>query len=194
MKKFFVLFVIAALLVAGGSVAYAKPGIGQNGGDISTKAYDWSPERTFRWVRFIPTVGAGKAADLPSLTADSIVIWDTVSDDGCTVTTTTTSNDPRVAGVVLYAIETPDVVGQLVSADNGKRNWGWLQTYGKCEVNMMTLGDSVAGGALGTGSTAGQCASYIASTTTGLTNGLAGFYYDAGTAGATGVEAFLKVQ
>lgn len=193
MKRIFTLFVIAAFLLAGG-VAYAAPGVGQDGGEISTKAYNWSPERTFRWVRYQPAVGTGNYLNIPSLTKDSIVIWDTISDDGVTVTTTTTSNDPRVAGIVLYAIATPEVCGQFASADNAKRNYGWLQTYGKCNVNMMTLGDSVAGGAMGTGSTSGQASSFTASTTSGMTNGNAGFYYDAGTAGATGVECFLKVQ
>lgn len=197
MKKISI-FLIAILLCFSG-VAFAASSTAlqtsPGAGDIVAKhGSNMIADKTFRIVRYMPTVGAGKAGDLVSLTKDSIVIWDFTSDDGVTITTTTTSNDPAVAGIVPVAIQTPEVFGQTLTEDLMCRNWGWLQTYGRSNVNMMTLGDSVAGGALGTGSTNGQAASYIASTTSGRTNGIAGCYLDAGTAGATGVEVFLKVQ
>jgi hypothetical protein len=193
MKKSLILLV-AALLVCG--VAFAATPANQispGAGDIVAKhGSDMIPDKTFRLVRYMPSVLGN--LNVATLTKDSIVIWDIASDDGVTITTTLTSNDPAVAGIVPIAILTPETFGQTLTEDLGRRNWGWVQTYGKSNVNMMTLGTAAAGACLGTGSDRGQAAAFIASTTPGSTNGSAGFYFDAGTAAATGVECFLKVQ
>jgi hypothetical protein len=196
MKKFLVLLVVALLCVSG--VAYAGQvalGVSPGAGEIIAKngAND-IPDKTFRIVRFMVASNDVKPADTPSLTADSIVIWDTTSDDGVTVCTTTTSYDSAVAGVVPIAILTPDAPGATANVDLGRRNWGWLQTYGKCEVYGMTLGTAAVKSALGTSSQAGAAGVYVSSATVPTTQGNAGFYYDAYTAGATDVEAFVRLN
>lgn len=198
MKKI-AFILLAALLVCGmSSLSFAaNRSMGDDGGWVAPKAYDWSPERTFRWVRYVaPSTSAALISTESKLTADSIVIWDCTSDDGVTVTTTTTSYDSAVAGVVLNDILTPDLNTDGNSAQNSysKRNWGWLQTYGLAEVSGMTLGTAAVKSAVGTSSQCGKAGTFVASTTNPVLQGNAGVYLDAYTAGATDVEVFLKCE
>jgi hypothetical protein len=136
------------------------------------------------------------------ISVDSIVIWDTVSDDGRSVTLTTTSADSRVAGVVVgSSILTSEAgtIGNTATQHIGKRNWGWIQTYGKCEVSVDATSTLVAGYAIGCGTLYGQASGFSplsgGSTivaTHAANMGMAGFAYDNATASATDVEVFLK--
>jgi len=152
MKKVFSILLVA-LLIAG--VAFASPGnqVSPGAGDIVAKHGAMStPDRTFRLVRFMPPARA--LAYSPSLTKDSIVIWDTVSQDGVTVTTTTTSGDCRVAGIAVVTFLTPEVLGKTASDDMNGRSWGWIQTYGLCNMRIGATG-TAANSVIGTGVTEG---------------------------------------
>lgn len=129
MKKLLVL-VIALSLMLGGAVAFAY----DEGGEINIKESSFGsasdPVRVYQLVRypnFGPTIGT-------SLSAGDVVIWDLISDDGVTVNiigpgAISASND-AVAGVVVGAIPTADNQASSAAADIGRRNWGYIQTYG----------------------------------------------------------------
>lgn len=192
MKKIFSVIVIISMLFCGvaiASPAYRQsPGIGDILGQGKLPS---DPHRVFRMVRYVPL--ASGTAGSAKLSADSICVWDTVSDDGVTVTTTTTSYDSAVAGIIVLDILTPDegTLGNTAVNDMGKRNWGWLQTYGLSEVTVQADGVASVKSALGTGSECGKASLFVGSTTSSTVQGNAGFYYDAVTTTKTDAEVFV---
>lgn len=193
MKKFLVIS-LAVLLSA--SLVYAVPATNNSGpGDIlGNGKIDSKPHKIFRLVRFVP--GSGDPTNIPSLTTDSIVVWDTNSDDGVTITTSATSCDSRVAGIVVTAIPTQDVncAGNTATADIGHRNWGWLQTYGKHQVAAFCANSVISeGGSFGVGLLAGSASGYpnVGQTSVPTNAGRAGFVMDAVTASQANVTVFI---
>lgn len=176
----------------------ATPGYRQNPGTgdiLGQGKYQSDAHKIFRMVRYVPVTYAGATA----LAADSIVIWDLSADDGVTVTTTTTSRDSAVAGIIVVQALTPDVDGNTAVQDIGHPNWTWLQTYGLSQVDLNTTAGVSAGYAFGTSATAGEVTYFIPSSnnsdiTVGdsARQGNAGFFYDAATAGDNDVQVFLK--
>jgi len=190
MKKRIFLSIVAILLIAG--VAFALPGyrMSPGTGDILGQGkYQQDPHKIFRMVRYVPPTYAGSA----TLAADSIVTWYLVDDDGVTVTTSTTSHDSAVAGIISVQALTPDVDGNTAAEDVGKRNWTWLQTYGLAQVNVTTT-ITTAGEAMGTSGTAGEAAPFLPSVTQPALNGNAGFFYDSAATGADDVECFINLD
>ena len=180
MKKIFVFLFVAILLLGGMAYAGNTDILGQGG-------FQSDPHRIYRLVRFMPTSGSATSI---TLSAEAIVIWDTTSDDGVTITTTTTSGDAAVAGVVPVAILTPDVCGRSAADDIGGRNWGMLQTYGLAQVTVNSAGSAGVNKAIGTSAAATQAGMYSGS---GTPNGnSAGFAYDSGS--GTDVEVFLTLD
>ena len=198
MKKVISLVLIALLMMSG--VALAQPAFRQSPGEgaimNNLQGGTWaSPTKTFRMVRWAP---AQQGPNVPSLTADSIVIWDANSDDGVTVTTTTTSNDSAVAGLIPVRILTPDASRSL-SSDVGQRNWGYLQTYGYALADCADDTVIAAKGKFGTSDQAGLIGGPGAlgggGETAAATNlGLAGFVFDAVTASKTEQEVFIQCE
>ena len=191
MKKF-ILTIFAVLLLAGQSFA-ATPGYRSDPGvgDILGQGkYQSDAHRIFRMVRYIPaTAHAGGA----TLAADSIVIWSLSADDGVTVTTSTTSYDSAVAGIIVQQALTSDTEGNTAAQDVGLVNWTWLQTYGKSQADFESANGIVAAGsALGISGTAGKVAKFLPSTSNAALNGNCGFFYDALAAGDSDVEVFLR--
>ena len=161
MKKILCFALIALLLAGAIGVANAaergrkqSPGVGNI---VTSGSYDWEPGKTFRLVRYVQRdVYSENISDY--ITADSIVIWSTLSPDGVTVTTTIVTSDSRVAGVM--AVNTPEQItaGNTAQQDYAQQNWGWLQTHGLAQVRTDTsisIGSILSGDALGTGSVAG---------------------------------------
>ena len=144
-------------------------------------------------VRYVAqaTSGSGSA----TLPAESIVVWDVGNDDGVTVTTTTTSGDSTVAGIISVAALTQDTVSNTAAQDVGKDNWTWLQTYGYAQVRVLGR-INTAGDAMGTSTTADEAGDYhippAAGKTARTVGGVAGFFYDSSAAAADDVEVFLK--
>ena len=194
MRKLVVLFSIA-LLIATQALA-ATPGYRINPGIGEVKAYSQGgrqddPGKTFRMVRYVPASGDG---DSTTLVTESIVVWDTTSDDGVTVTTTTVSPASIVAGIIAQAALTPETLGNTAAKDRGKRNWTWLQTHGLAQVRVNATNAVAAGDAMGTSATAGEADIYVASTTESTKLGNAGFFYDAAVAATDDVECFIKCE
>lgn len=190
-RKIIALLIISLFI---GGVASARnldsPGIGDK---LGQGKFESDPHKIFRLVHYDQvTQGSG------TLAADSIVIWDLTQDDGVTVTTTTTSWDSAVAGILVTQALTQETSGNTAAQDRGKRNWAWLQTYGKSQVNLSTTEDCTAGDVFGTSTTAGEATIYEPSVAdTGAKKidaaqqGKAGFFYDNGTAGDDDVECFI---
>lgn len=189
MSRKFILVLLAVLFIAGTAIA-ATPGdrTSPGRGEISTMPYPSDPPKKFRVVRFVGTAGGSAQAK------DSIVVWDSTLDDGITINTTTTSGDSTVAGVLVTAALTQDTADNTAVQDIGKDNWAWLQTYGLSQVDTSSAVAIVAGGAMGTSTTAGAATMFLPSTTSPNVQGYAGFFFDAASAGATDVECFVKTE
>jgi len=198
MTKRIIALLFVALLIGG--VAFAatpgnrvSPGVGyipEQGGTIS------DAQKTFRMVRYMPASATNNSA---TLSADTIVIWDLTSDDGITVTTSTTSGDTAVAGIIANAALTPDfgAIGRTAKQDRNKRNWTWLQTYGLADVYLADTGNLTVKGAFGTSTVAGEAQGNITwGSATGTVQGVAGFAYDtAGPGdGITTYEVFVRCE
>lgn len=166
-----------------------SPGVG----DIMGQGkHAWQPHKTFRLVRWRPQANS-LDGDAASLSNDSIVIWDTVSDDGVSVTSAITSRDPSVAGIIVQTALTPDNVN-VISQDMSMRSFTWLQTYGICEMKIGTnpitvkevVGTSTVPGA-------GDYTSPDQSGSWPTTAGIAGFAMSSGPASGTTL-VFLKCE
>ena len=197
------IIVLIALFLSVGVAFGQTPGYRLGPGSPGTLAsnqggYQSDPSKTFRLVRYVQQEIADETYNL---TADALVIWDTRSaDDGVTITTSTTSYDSRVAGIVvqlcLTAEDTSDTAAQAI----GKRNWTWLQTYGRSDVDFGVAMTGAVNAAFGISSaqpgTAGMWSNWFLSTdSTGvISGGSAGFIMDAATAGAQGVDCFLRCE
>lgn len=72
----------------------------------------------------LATAGAHEISD------DSVVIWDTTSNDGVSVQTTTTSYDALVAGVTMDFLNGSSR-DNTASEDEGYDNWARIQTWGR---------------------------------------------------------------
>jgi len=188
------LSLLLVILLVSGIAFAAQPGYrkGPGVGDIMGQGKQQSdPHKKFRMVRYVP---AGGTANSATLTAESLVVWDLVSDDGVTVTTTTTSYHSTVAGVLAQSTLTPTTLGRTAVQDKGDRCWTWLQTYGKAKCRVSASGDVAAGESMAASETAGEAADYIGSTSAGAVYGIAGFWYDASAKALDGVECFIMTE
>ena len=195
MKNLKMLLAIMFALLLGATVSYAATAgnkLDPGKGNIVKKTFDWTAEKTFRLVRYVPAAGTQNAATLDQY---SIVVWDTVSDDGVTVTTTTTSGSNAVAGIIVQNALTPPALGLSAQDDAGKRNWTWLQTYGYSKTIAENGGLLGVGDTFGTSTTAGKSNVFVLGTTTVGVRGDAGFAYDTATGdGSTTSEVFVKCE
>jgi len=97
------------------------------------------------------------------ISADRVVIWDTTSNDGVTVTTSTTSFDPLVAGVTIDAIV--GITSDNTAADSsGTSNWGRVRVYGRHAAVSWDSGDTICtvGGLVAHHNLAGEATSFLA--------------------------------
>ena len=198
MRKLFSVL-IAVLLLAGTAYA-ATPGYRRNPGTgdiLGQGKYQSDAHKIFRMVRYVPVTYSGAS----TLEADSIVVWNLTSDDGVTVTTSTTSSDSAVAGIIVQQALTPDTDGNTAAQDAGQGNWTWLQTYGLSQCDLSADGAVASGAAMGTGTSAGAATAHTVSSKTTLSGtndsralGNAGFFFDAAAASATDVECFVNLD
>ena len=188
MSKRKLLSLFLAVLFIAGTVFAAGFRTGPSGaGEILGQGkYPSDPHRIYRLVRYVATDA--------TLVAESIVVWDTSSDDGVSITTTTLSSDSTVAGIIDQEALTPDVVDNEASADIGRDNWTWLQTYGKAEVRIDASAGVTVGFAMGTAPPAGEATGFLPSTTSSFEQGNAGFFLDTCAAAADDCECFLVLD
>lgn len=190
--------ILLAILLFGGMAFAATPGYRQSPGTgniIQHGGYISDPHKTFRLVRWVGERHWNRVGQ--KLSADSIVIWDTISDDGVTITTVATSYDSRVAGVIVVAcLSAESWDSNSAAIDRSKRNWTWMQTYGKSQVDLATTAIVLTvGSALATGDVVGRAGVFWpTNTTSAQLQGNAGFFYDAESYGATNCEVFLRVE
>jgi len=91
---------------------------------------------------------ANQGPDAATINSGEVVVWDTTSADGVTITTTTTSADGAIAGIAATDIETADTTTSTgASGDTFGRNWGYITIYGPAvaEVggrNAAAVGES----------------------------------------------------
>lgn len=185
-RKIFLSLLLVSLLFGGYVFAQSGTSTGPSQGELISMPYQNTPPKRFRVVRYLGP------QDLEGLAADAIVVWDTTEDDGITIIETTTSSDSTVAGIIENACLTQDTDGNTAAQDRGKDNWTWLQTYGKAQVDVITIVG--AGDAMGTGTTAGEASNYAPTGNNAKTRGNAGFFMDAAAKDATDVEVFLKCE
>lgn len=200
MKKLYSLF-LAALLVAVSVPAFAidDPTFANYIKKRAEGAKFADASRGVRLVRF-----SNNGLNASSLVSGDAVVWDTVSDDGVSVRTTTTSADGAFAGIVCTTIPTSDAsTGTSAYDDLGRRNWGWIVVEG-----FMTA-RATAGGT--NGNSAGDI--FITSTDSGVittlenaggnstanqiqraVRGRGGFFFDAGDGSSTTYEVYVQRQ
>lgn len=197
MKK--ILSIVLVALLVGGVAFAAVPGVSKTPGTgfIITNMQGGTidqPSKTFRLVRFVPVAGSNNSL---TLTKDSAVIWDLVSDDGVTVTLSTTSGDSAVAGIVVQDGLTPDIgtLGNEASEDRANRNWTWLQTYGLSQADLRP-GEAIAaaGDAIGLSTSPGKISTFAAGVATPRNQGLLGFAYDSASASTSDVQVFVRCE
>ena len=192
MRKY-IAILLAVLLMAGTAFA-ATPGrdLSPGKGDImgNVGRYDFDAHKTFRLVRYVP---ADNSAVSTTLTANSLVIWDTTSDDGVTVTTTATSANAAVAGIIVQQALTPQTLGNTATQDYAKRNWTWLQTYGLATAALADdEGVVAAGSPIAIGADKGTVTGYNSAISP--FGASCGFAYDDIAASGTDSEVFLRCE
>ena len=130
MKKLFVLL-LAVLFFAG--AAY--------GAEIPTPAYEHivieaargaDPAKPAQVVKLVRYGRAGHGILDNKLSSGDVVVWDTSSNDGVTVSACVTSNDNAYAGVLVTDILT---AGSGV-IDKNDKNWGYICVRGYCLANI----------------------------------------------------------
>jgi hypothetical protein len=186
MKKLILsLFLALSFVGAGQAFAYDE------GGKVNVKEASGGsvadPVRVYTLVRY-----AEIAANDPALSAGEVVAWDTVSDDGVTVGKIgDAGSSDAVAGVVVSTtIPTADATGTAVESI-GRRNWGYIQTYGLC-TKAMVKGTIAAGQALVADDVNSGYAAGIPNGTLSRSGSIFGFAYDASSASANDAEIFIK--
>jgi len=148
--------------------------------------------RVLKLVRF-----ADREANTASVLSGDAVTLSLVSDDGVSVTRTTTSGDGAFVGISAMTIQTADGDATSVYDDQGRRNWGWVIVYGPANAK------SSAGGANG----AAAGAPFITSTDSGAITthrgtdnataqraGNDGFYMDAADGSSTSYEVYVTAM
>lgn len=136
MRKYLVI-ALSLLTTMFGGVAYAvdlpvEPGVIKR---INGASQD-TTYRAYKLVRF-----GNSTANTASISADSLVIWDVISDDGVTIAETNISADGAIAGIVVTTIPTSDATSGTSAADDaGRRNWGYIQVEGKTQVRVLAGG------------------------------------------------------
>lgn len=151
---------------------------------------------TVRLVKLVRNSNAGPST--ASVSSRDAVIYDVTSDDGVSITLTTTSADGAFAGIACTSIPSSDATaGNSAGDDEGRRNWGWIVVHGKADAKVT------AGGTNG----AGVKQVFITSTDSGAITGPntadaigsgkvysagGGFFFDAADTTSTSVEVFVE--
>lgn len=190
MKKLIYSFIIASFLFCGGvSFAYDEGvethKIEESGGPAATAV------RVYTLVRY-PEINPVRPDGLRGISAGDVVVWDTVSDDGLTVNyLDRTGSTDSVAGVVVTdTIPTADVTG-TASETAGRRNWGYIQTYG-LNTNVQIEATTVAGQSLIVHPTHNGWAMPADDDT--VVSRVFGFAYDAESSDNADAEAFINIR
>lgn len=157
---------------------------------------------TLKWVRY-----SEQAQNGASIVSGDAVVYDTVSDDGVSVSRSSASADGAFAGIAVVTIQTSDTVQNSPFEGNGKRNWGWIIVHGKAVANITAGGaaNCSAGDGFITSADAGVVSCYQTVPTAYLNNAyfagvvrkqaMGGFVFDAPAAATdTSIEVFVEKE
>ena len=82
--------------------------------------------------------------DSVTISSGDAVVYDSLSDDGITVTSTTTSGDNSFAGIAAMSINSSDASASATYAeDAGRRNWGWIVVHGPAIASIRAGGSNL---------------------------------------------------
>ena len=94
---------------------------------------------------FVLVRNRDNSANGTGLVSGDVVVWDANSADGITVTTTTTSGDNAIAGILVTTLATGDQAGATsADDDHGRKNWGYIQVYGPALASLTASGANSA--------------------------------------------------
>lgn len=147
MKKLKFIALISILALIGG-VAFSGKGFAEEQVDAGQQRGQANSIRSW----FI----ARNARQDTTISADRVVVFDTISDDGVSVTTSTLSSDPLVVGVTMDII--PSITSNATAPNSsGTVNWGRVQIYGLHTAVSWDSGATacIAGSLVGNALTAG---------------------------------------
>lgn len=164
MKK--LLSLVLALALVGGGFAFADVQL-DKGQSLSTSPKVWFVGRYAR-------TGSEERGGATHISADSVVIWDTTSNDGVTINKTTTSGDALVVGVTMDRIQGSSR-DTAATSDEAGGNWGRIQTWGRhANVRFQVAAGlfvPAAGMRVGSGSTSQDAAIFRDTSTDNTANG-----------------------
>lgn len=144
MRKLVSIF-LCAFLITGVGVVLADVQIDE-GQSKSTAPIKWFTARYARDAAFPSVISSGK-----------VVVWDSTSNDGVTVNTTTTSYDGLAIGITIDTIPASSRDNSAAN-DEGYNNWGRVQVWGRAAAVSFDSGATtcVAGSKVGAHSAAGE--------------------------------------
>lgn len=195
-KQLSLLVAILGLLVSTSAYAINNPDMANYEIRRGTGGQQADAQRSVRLVRF-----GNRGANVSSLVSGDVVIWDTLSDDGVTIATTTTSADGAIAGIVCTTIPTADGSANTAFDDQGRRNWGYIITSGKADANVGAGGtnSNSIGDSFITSTDAGKITGVPALPSVGskaesIAKARGGFFFDAGDTTSTTVEVYVRLE
>ena len=194
MKRIFALF-IAVMFIGVNASALGEPTYESYQVKVNATQKRGEPVRTLKLVRF-------SATDLntATLSSESVVIYDTTSDDGVSVSTTATSNDGAIAGVVATGVTIPtadSTATTKASDDAGRRNWGWIVVHGPTTARVTAGGSNShsVGDPIVTSSDRGAITGYSGASLANVQRHAdGGFFLDAAGATDTTAEVFVMLE
>lgn len=106
--------------------------IGGNYGSVGT-----TPPTKILRVRY-----AMQQANAMTISSGDVVIWDTTSKDGLTISACVTDNASNYAGVLVTSIPTADNISQV---NQNTRNWGYMAVQGYALAKVDTSNAATGG-------------------------------------------------
>ena len=200
--KFLVISLVAMLATSGVVFAASEPTLSgwENKSKYAQQAGEGTQVTVLKLVR-----NSAASPNSTTISSGSAVVYDTVSDDGITVRTTTTSADGAFAGIAVTSIPSSDnSSGTTAAADAGHRNFGWIIVHGKTTATVTAGGTN--GNAVGdffiTSGDAGTITTMMANTEgiaqntelKKMVRGKGGFFLDAADTTSTSVDVFVEKE
>ena len=138
MRKLIALFTLCLFVGVGSIYAYDDPSIRgwKNKSDIAQ--HSWEQTTELKWVR-----NGQMGLDTTQIVSRDVVVYSTTSDDGVSVSLTTTSADGAIAGIAVVTIPTSDQTTVASYREEiGRRNWGWILVHGKTFAKVTAGGSN----------------------------------------------------
>lgn len=194
MNKFFALF-LGALLLSGVAFAAQEPTLSgwENKSRYAQQAGEGTQTTVLKLVR-----NSMAGSSVAGISSGDVVIYDTVSDDGISVRTTTTSADGAIAGIAVTSIPSSDnLSGTSAAADAGHRNFGYIIVHGKATANVTAGGtnNNAVGDGFVTSTDAGKITmNDLTTAALSRRSPKGGFFYDGADTTSTSVDVQVNLE